>query len=132
MDTLLRSSRYTMGKALTSGLRHRQGPGNGSWVATCGIVHGESRIVVFIVSCRFDFSKAIRYQTLHRCHFSSRRRTNSVASYYFESSIETTSAIIDLLLWNICVNIRVNEKKSMRSKSFFDVGISNYVENPVG
>ncbi|OAD52874.1 hypothetical protein WN48_11251 [Eufriesea mexicana] len=40
-DTLLRSSRYTMGKALTSGPHHRQGPGNGSWVPTCGITHDE-------------------------------------------------------------------------------------------
>lgn len=125
MDTLLRSSRYTMGKALTSGPRHRQGPGNGSWVATCGIVHGESRIVhgesrivVFIVSCRFDFSKAIRYQTLHRCHFSSRRRTNSVASYYFESNNIYDYRFTSLEYSCTVDIITVNEKKNIRSKSF--------------
>lgn len=57
MDTLLGSSRYSMGKALTSGPHHRSVEWFLSFLGNCGIT--TRREVVFIVLSRFDFSSQL-------------------------------------------------------------------------
>lgn len=63
-DTLLRSSRYSMGKALTSGPHHRQGPGNGSWVPMHGVTHDQGPEVLFIVPSRLDSANCFQWNLM--------------------------------------------------------------------
>lgn len=60
MDTLLGSSRYTMGKALTSGPYHRRGPWNGSWVSWATAASHTTRAAPGeMLLSRFDFSRQL-------------------------------------------------------------------------
>lgn len=71
MDTLLGSSRYTMGKALTSGPHHLQGPWNGSWATaashtTRAAAFGE---LLFILLSPFHFSRQLSNLTKYPFNF---------------------------------------------------------------